>query len=110
KGLGPETAGISGVAIVQLVLRFFTGYNHLAGVDDDNVVPGIYVWGKGGLVLAAKYGSDFRSKPAQGLAFGVNDKPPALDLLRFGHIGVAHSLSSLKQILYNPGLTDLYTS
>ena len=49
-----KAASVTGMTIVHLLLGFISGYNHFVSIDYYNVVPGVYVWGKGGLVLAAK--------------------------------------------------------
>ena len=82
-----QVTDVTSVVAIQLVLRLVTRHNHLGRVDNHDVIAGIDVRCINGLVLATQSASTFGCHVAQGLAFGINDEPFALDLSRFGADG-----------------------
>ena len=75
-----QAAGVPAVPVGLLVLGLARGHHHLVGVDDDHVVPGVDVRGKGGPVLAAQDGRNLRREPPEHEAVGVDDVPASLDV------------------------------
>src|SRR5699024_8096048 len=79
-----EAAGVSGVAVIALLLALRTGQRDLVGVDDDDEVTDIYIRSKGGLVLAAQEACNLRSEATEHLVSGVDDVPLALAVTGLG--------------------------
>ena len=83
-----DPAGVSGVAVGDLVTTLVPGQLHLVGVDHDHVIAGVHVRSEDRLVLAAQQHRHLGRQPAQHLAAGVQDEPATLDVLRLGRIGL----------------------
>src|SRR5205814_3420658 len=60
----------------------------LLRVDDDDEVAGVDVVRELRLALAAQTLGDLGRETAQGLALGIHDVPVALNLARFGAVGL----------------------
>ena len=67
-----------GIGHVFLGGFFLAGHAHLFGVDDDDKVARIKVFGKDRLVFSSQNISHLHSKPAQDRAIGINNMPFAL--------------------------------
>src|SRR5712692_3231110 len=78
-----DTAGESGMAVVDLALRLSSGDAQLRRVQHHNIIAGVDVRGVLGLVLAAQPRRDLRREAAQHLALGIHDHPAVLDLSDF---------------------------
>lgn len=74
-----QTAWITGVVLVFLGDLFIAGEAHLFGVDHDDKVTGIDVWGVLRAVLATEDGCDPGAEAAQYFAVSVDHKPFAVD-------------------------------
>ena len=85
-GPGLETAWISGMVIVDLLLCLTTGQMHLGGIDDDNMVAHVLVRRVGRLVLPPQNVCDPTRQATERLSFGVDDEPLVLDLARLGTV------------------------
>ena len=79
-----DTAGETGVTVVDFAFVFITGNTQFVGINYNDVVTGIYVRGVLGLVFATQATGDFGSHAAQNFILGINDIPFALHLVRFG--------------------------
>ena len=79
-----ETADITGMMVVHLLVELLAGQNHLGSIDDDHMVAGVAVGGVGRLVLAAQNRGDLAGQAAERHA-GVNNIPLALDGLGICH-------------------------
>ena len=73
-----QAALIPAMPPVNFLVFFAPGQLHLSGVDDDDVVPGVDEGGVYRLVLALQQFGGQRRHPAQHLATGVDDMPPAV--------------------------------
>src|SRR6266550_8176094 len=83
-----KPAGIAGVAVIHLVVELVSRHRDLLRADDDDEVARVDVVCELRLALAAQAIGDLRRKAAQGLALGVHDVPVALNLARFGAVGL----------------------
>lgn len=72
------TAGITGVAEVDLVGHLFAGKNDFVGVDDDDIVTTLEERSVRRFVFAAQQFGDFGAEAAENLVGGVNHNPFAL--------------------------------
>ena len=88
--LAVQTAGVTRMAVHELLRRLVAGQHDLFGVHDHDVVAAVDVRGEGRLVLAAQNSGHLGGHPAEHHAFGINDEPSALDLRCFGGVG-AHA-------------------
>src|SRR3546814_11048483 len=70
-----DTASITGVLVVNLVLQLLARELHLVGVDHDDIVTAIHMRGEARLMLAAQDAGDDRCGAADDQSFGVNEKP-----------------------------------
>jgi len=77
-------ADVAGKTHVFLLNLLLAGEDGLFGVDDNDMIAGINVGGKNGLVLAAQQYSRFLGHTAHDLVIGINNVPLAFDLLGFG--------------------------
>ena len=82
--LGMMAADEARVAHVLLLRLFLAGKDRFFGVDHDNVIAGIDVAGKNGLVFAAKQYRGFFSHVSDNLIVGINNIPLAFNLLGLG--------------------------
>ena len=82
-----DTAGVTGVAVVDLVCVLVARENNLLGVDDDDVVAAVDVRGVDGLVLALEASGDQRRKPANDEAVRVDQDPLLIYLAGLGDEG-----------------------
>ena len=80
-GVDLFTTDVAGVADVLLLLFFFTGENHLLGVDDHNEIAGVDVWCEDCLVLAAQEAGCGHSHLTEDFTLGVDDVPFTVDFL-----------------------------
>src|SRR5947208_773131 len=83
-----QTARVAGVAEVHLVVELLPRDRDLLRVDDDDEVARVDVRRELRLALAAQPVGDLRREAAEGLALGVHDVPVALNLARFGAVGL----------------------
>ena len=74
-GFEALTAGVAGVAHIDLVGHLLTREAHFFGVDNDYVVPAIDVRGEVGLVLSAQDFSDLRGEASEHFSVCVDDIP-----------------------------------
>src|SRR5437879_13921239 len=75
-----ETAGKSGVAAIELLVRLEAGQHDLFGIDDNDVIAHIDVRSVENVELAGEDRSGLRGESAKGLAAGVENEPLALDI------------------------------
>jgi len=68
---GFQVADVPRMVVIHLVGRLATGYMHLVGIDDNNVVAGIYMRRIFRLVLAAQATSDLGGQTPERLACGI---------------------------------------
>src|SRR5262245_39559587 len=83
-----QAAGVAGMPVVHLVLELVPGHGDLLRVHDYDEVAGVDVRRELRLAFAAQAIGDLRREPAQGLPLGVDDVPVALNLARFGAVGL----------------------
>jgi hypothetical protein len=81
--LGVMPADETGVAHVLLLDFFLAGKYGLLGIDHYNVIAGIDVAGKNGLVFAAKQDGGFFRHTTDNLVVCIDNVPLAFDLLGF---------------------------
>ena len=74
----------AGVAHVLLLDFLLAGKDGFLGVDDNDVIAGVDVVGKDGLVFAAQQYSGFFSHVSDDLIVGVDNIPLAFNLLGLG--------------------------
>ena len=86
-----ETAGVTGVGTVVLLLQLLAGQDGVLGVDDDDVVAAVNVRGVVGLERAAAQIGSQSGGLAHGLAGCVKDVPFTVNLL-LGEHGSGHVL------------------
>jgi hypothetical protein len=84
---GLVAADVTGEGGIGLVRLFLARENGLLCVHDDDVITGVNVGGKDGLVLAAKEVRCVHSHTAHHLVSGINDPPLALHFLGLGRKG-----------------------
>ncbi len=63
------------MAVINLVSGFVSCDLDVFGVDDDDVIPGIYMGCVFRLVFAAQTPRDLGGQSTQGFAFGVDQEP-----------------------------------
>src|ERR1700753_1423150 len=89
EGLFAEATGETGVAAIELLVRLEAGQHDLFGVDDNDVIAHVDVWGVEGIELAGENGSGLGGETAEGFAAGVEQEPLALNVFaawdRSGH-------------------------
>ena len=78
------TAGVTGVALVDLVGLLVAAEDALLGIDDDDIVAAVHMRGVAGLGLATQDVGHTGSQTAYGLSFGINQHPFLLDGLLIG--------------------------
>ena len=83
-----QTPRIAGMPVVHLLVELLPRDRDLLGVDDDDEVAGVDVRRERRLALAAQAVGDHGRETAQGLPLGVDDEPVALNLARFGAVGL----------------------
>ena len=88
-----QTAGVTGVGAVVLLLQLLAGEDGVLGVDDDDVIAAVNVGGVVGLELAAEKIGGEGSGLAHGLAGCVKDVPFAFNGL-LGEHGCGHVIAS----------------
>ena len=89
-----QTAGITGVSAVVLLLQLLAGEDGVLGVDDDDVIAAVDVGSVVGFELAAQKVGGEGGRLAHGLAGCVKDVPFAVNGL-LGEHGCGHSLASI---------------
>lgn len=95
EGLFTQTAGKTGIAAIELGVRLETRKDDLFGVDDDDVIAHIDIWGVKRVELACEEAGGVGGKATEGFAAGVDDEPLALNIFAAGD-GSGHcSLYSL---------------
>ena len=70
-----QTADVTGVTAIVLLLQLSAGQNCLICVNDHNEVTAVYVGGESGIVLAAEQVSSSNSGSAEGLVRCVDNVP-----------------------------------
>jgi hypothetical protein len=85
-----ETAGVTRVVMVNLLIQLLTGQLHFVRVDDDDMVAAIDVRGVARLVLAAQDIGDNRRDAADNQPVRIDQVPLLLDLSRLGRLGRLH--------------------
>ena len=86
---------VTRVGEVRFLVGFAPRQRHLFSIDHDDVIADIQVRRIHGLVLATEDSRDTCGQPAQGFAFGIDEPPTTLDVVRFRSVGF-HSLSAQK--------------
>src|SRR5271168_833787 len=71
EGLFAKTTGESGVAAIELLVRLEAGEHDLFGVDDDDVIAHINVWGVERVELAGEDRGGLSGETAERFAAGV---------------------------------------
>ena len=79
---GAQTARVTCVAVVGFSLRLVTGYLDFLCIDHDDVVAGINVRGKFGLMLTTQAASNLGCQTTERFVRSVDNVPVALDGLR----------------------------
>jgi hypothetical protein len=79
-----DTALVTRMALVLLVLRLVTGHTQLLDIHDDDVVTGVHVRGEDRLVLAAQTACDLTGEAPEYLVRGIDNVPVAHDFMRLG--------------------------
>ena len=116
-----QSADISAVMIVNLLIKLFAGQDDLICVDDNHKVSRICIGSINGLVLAAKNVRDLAGKAAQNQTFRIDNIPFAGDVtgLRYKRlqgfssskwvlIGAPHVMvARLERFQELPGLAEL---
>ena len=72
-------AGISGIALVDLVGHLLAGEDNLLGIDDDDIVAAIHMRGVARCGLAAQDVGHAGGQTTHGLVLGINEHPFLLD-------------------------------
>ena len=83
---GTQSAGISRVAVIDLLLGFHAGHLHLFGVDHYNMIAGIKKRRVLGALFAHQDARDLRRQTAQRFAGRVHHIPLTRNFPRFGEI------------------------
>src|SRR5690242_8461034 len=84
----PQTARVAGMTVVHLLVELLPRDRNLLGVDDDDEVARVDMRSERRLALAAQTVGDHGRETAKGLPLGVDDEPVALNLARFGAVGL----------------------
>ena len=79
-----DTARVTRMTVILLVLGLVSGHAQLLDIDDDNIVAGVHVRGEDWLVLAAQTVRDLAGKAPEHLVRGIDNVPVALDFVRLG--------------------------
>src|SRR6185369_435872 len=82
-----QSAGITRVPVIDLVLGFSPGHPHLRCVHDDDVVAGVDVRRVLRLMLAAQAHRDLGGELAEHLALSVDHEPAVLDFACLRRVG-----------------------
>ena len=70
------------MVVIYFIGLFTARYPDLIGIDHNNVVASIDMWGVLGLMFATQAAGDFCRQSAQDLVCGINHVPVTLDCLR----------------------------
>jgi len=81
-------AGITGVALIDLVGHFLAGEDDLFSIDDDYVVAAVDVRGEARLGLATEDVGNAGGQTSYGLILGINEHPFLLDGVLVGGDGL----------------------
>ena len=88
-----QAAGITGVMVVFLLVKFAAGQHDLFGVDDDHMVAGVAMRRIYRLMFPAKDSGYLGSETAEHHSVSIHNIPLTFDGLAFCHIGF-HGASS----------------
>lgn len=99
-----KPARVPGMPVVDLGFLLAAGEAGLARVHHDDVIPGVGVGRKDGLVLSTEDRCHFRGQAAQDGAVGIHDVPASLDVSRPWREGLHSSSWSHKKC--GPGQAD----
>jgi hypothetical protein len=83
-----DTARITRMAVVHLVLTLITGHARLGGVDDDHVITTVQIGRILRLVFAAQNLGGLHRDAAQNLVLGVDEDPLFRYFALLGDIGL----------------------
>ncbi len=70
---------------INFVSQFFAGQNNLICIDNDYVITGVHVRGKGRFVFTAQDFCNLCSQAAQSFISCVNNVPFVFDVRRISH-------------------------
>ena len=88
-----ESAGITGVMIINFFVKLSACHDDFICVDDDNVIAAVNMRGKDGLVFSAEYCGNLRCETTEHHAFCIYNVPLTLHGFCFCHIAF-HAMSS----------------
>src|SRR6185369_14332126 len=83
---GPQTARVTRVPVGELVLQLVATDGDLVGIDDDDEVATVDIWGERRLVLAAQQVGCRDGEPAEHHVGGVDDIPRTRDVTRLRRV------------------------
>ena len=78
-------AEVTGMTEIDFLSQFFAGQNNLICIDNDYVITGVHMRGKGRFVFTAQDFCNLCSQAAQSLISCVNNEPFAFDVRRISH-------------------------
>ena len=78
-----QTTGVTGVVLVDLYVFLIAGESDFIGVDNDDVVAGVDVWGVFRVMFAPEDRGYAGAEAAKGFTVSVNDKPFVVDFFLF---------------------------
>ena len=81
-----QTAGITGMAVIDLLLSLVAGDLDLFGIDHDDVIADIGMRGELGLALAAQNLGNFRGQTPEDFVRSVDHEPLPLNVAGLGCI------------------------
>src|SRR5699024_2779114 len=81
-------ARVSGITKIFFLLPLSAAQFNFVGINHNNIVAGIHMWGKFSLVLASQVVRYFRSHTPQGMSFGINKNPFLFDITRLRRVGL----------------------
>ena len=92
-----QIAHVAGVLVVELIGELGARDTHVAGIDDHDVIAHVLMRSVVRLVLALEPQCDFRGKPAECFARGIDEVPVASDFIGLGEYGVHDDFGSLEK-------------
>ena len=76
-----QTPRVTGVVLIDLYVFLIAGESDFVGVDHDDIVAGVDVWGIFRVVFATEDGRDAGADTAEGFSVSVDDEPLTVDFL-----------------------------
>ena len=83
-----QSAGLSAVMVVNLLIQLFTGQNDFGSVHNDDIVTGIHIGGVNGLVLAAQDIRNLAGQTSEHHSLCIYDIPFTVDVCSLRNISL----------------------